>query len=43
MAVHKKTLTNRAVAAHKVERDMVYWDRDLAGFGAQKFTKAKKS
>ena len=33
MAVHKKTLTNRAVAALKVERDMVYWDRDLPGFG----------
>ena len=33
MAVHKRTLTNRAVAALKVERDMVYWDRDLPGFG----------
>ena len=33
MAVHKTTLTNRAVAALKVERDMVYWDRDLPGFG----------
>ena len=33
MAVHKKTLTNRAVAALKVERDTVYWDRDLPGFG----------
>ena len=33
MAVHKKTLTNRAVASLKVERDMVYWDRDLPGFG----------
>ena len=35
MAVHKKTLTNRAVAALKVERDMVYWDRDLPGFGVR--------
>ena len=33
MAVHKRTLTNRAVAALRVERDMVYWDRDLPGFG----------
>ncbi|MYF07141.1 MAG: DUF4102 domain-containing protein, partial [Rhodospirillaceae bacterium] len=33
MSVHKTTLTNRAVAALKVERDMVYWDRDLPGFG----------
>ena len=33
MAVHKKTLTNRAVESLKVERDMVYWDRDLPGFG----------
>ena len=33
MAVHKTTLTNRAVAALRVERDMVYWDRDLPGFG----------
>ena len=35
MAVHKKTLTNRAVAALKVERDTVYWDRDLPGFGVR--------
>ena len=35
MTVHKKTLTNRAVAALRVERDMVYWDRDLPGFGVR--------
>ena len=35
MAVHRKTLTNRAVAALAVERDMVYWDRDLPGFGVR--------
>ena len=35
MAVHKKTLTNRAVATLKVERDTVYWDRDLPGFGVR--------
>ena len=33
MAVHRKTLTNRAVSALAVERDTVYWDRDLPGFG----------
>ena len=33
MAVRKRTLTNRAVAALKTERDMVYWDRELPGFG----------
>ena len=41
MAVHKKTLTNRAVATLKVERDTVYRDRDLPGFGVKHFTKAK--
>ena len=35
MATHKTTLTNRAVAALKVERDTVYWDRDLPGFGVR--------
>ena len=33
MAVYQKTLTNRAVAALTVERDTVYWDHDLPGFG----------
>ena len=35
MAVHKTTLTNRAVSTLRVERDMVYWDRDLPGFGVR--------
>ena len=35
MAMHKTTLTNRAVAALRVERDTVYWDRDLPGFGVR--------
>ena len=35
MAVHRKTLTNRAVTALRVERDTVYWDRDLPGFGVR--------
>ena len=28
-----KTLSNRTVAALSVERDTVFWDRDLTGFG----------
>ena len=35
MAVHRRTLTNRAVAALRVERDTVYWDCDLPGFGVR--------
>ena len=35
MAVRHKTLSNRTVAAHKVERDTVFWDRDLKGFGVR--------
>ena len=27
-----KTLSNRTVAALSVERDTVFWDRELAGF-----------
>ena len=33
MAVQQKTLSNRTVAALKVARDTVFWDRDLTGFG----------
>ena len=37
-------LTTRSVAALPVTgKDAVYWDRDLAGFGRNKFTRAKKS
>ena len=35
MAVHRKTLTNRTVAALNVSRDTVFWDRDLTGFGVR--------
>ena len=42
MAVHKRTLTNRAVAALKVERDTVYWDRDLPGFGIRVYPSGGK-
>ena len=34
MAVQKKTLSNRTVAALEVDRDTVFWDRDLTGFGS---------
>ncbi len=33
MAVQQKILSNRTVAALRVERDTVFWDRDLTGFG----------
>ena len=42
MAVHKRTLTNRAVAALKVERDTVFWDRDLPGFGIRVYPSGGK-
>ena len=42
MAVHKKTLTNRTVAALQVARDTVFWDRDLTGFGSRGPTRARK-
>ena len=32
MAVHRKTLSNRSVAALEVSRDTVFWDPDLPGF-----------
>ena len=35
MAVQQKTLSNRTVAALKVARDTVFWDRDLTGFGVR--------
>ena len=41
MAVQQKTLSNRTVAALKVARDTVFWDRDLTGFGVRNFSKAK--
>ena len=42
MAVHKKTLTNRAVESLNVERDTVYWDRDLPGFGVRVYPEGGK-
>ena len=35
MAVQQKTLSNRTVAAFKVARDTVFWDRNLTGFGVR--------
>ena len=35
MARQRKTLTNRMVAALRVERDTVFWDRNLPGFGVR--------
>ena len=36
-----RTLSNRTAAALDVERDMVFWDRELTGFGGRTFTRAK--
>ena len=41
MAMQQKTLSNRTVAALTVERDTVFWDRDLTGFGVRKSSGAK--
>ena len=35
MALQQKTLSNRTVAALRVTRDTVFWDRDLTGFGVR--------
>ena len=42
MAVRHKTLSNRTVAALKVERDTVFWDRDLTGFGVRVYPSGGK-
>ena len=38
-----RALSSRTVAALTVERDTVFWNRELKGFGRQKFTRANKS
>ena len=43
MEVQHKALSNRTVAALKVARDTVFWDRDLAGFGGREPSRAKMS
>ena len=42
MAVHRKTLTNRSVAALEVSRDTVFWDPDLTGFGVRVYPSGGK-
>ena len=42
MAMQQKTLSNRSVAALEVERDTVFWDRDLTGFGIRVYPSGGK-
>ena len=42
MAMQHKTLSNRTVAALTVERDTVFWDRDLPGFGVRVYPSGGK-
>ena len=37
-----KTLSNRAIAKLKVEKDTVFWDRDLTGFGVRVYPTGSK-
>ena len=37
-----KTLSNRTVAGLRVERDSVFWDRDLTGFGVRLYPSGGK-
>ena len=43
MAVQKKTLSNRTVSALEVDRDTVFWDRDLTGFGVRVYPSGGKA
>ena len=42
MAVQQKILSNRTVAALRVTRDTVFWDRDLTGFGVRVYPSGGK-
>ena len=42
MAMQRKTLSNRTVAALRVERDTMFWDRDLTGFGVRVYPSGGK-
>ncbi len=33
----RRTISNRMVAALEVERDTVFWDRELKGFGVRAY------
>ncbi len=37
------TLSNRAVAKLTVEKDTVFWDRDLTGFGVRVYPTGARS
>ena len=40
--LQRRSLSNRVVDRLSVEgKDVIYWNRDLPGFGRQKFTRAK--
>ena len=39
----RKTISRRTVEALKVEKDTVFWDRELTGFGGRQPTRAKTS
>ena len=44
VALNKLTLTKRAVEAMEpADKPWIAWDRELAGFGRQKFPRAKTS
>ena len=42
MAARHETLSNRTVAALAVERDTVFWDRNLTGFGVRVYPSGGK-
>ncbi|MDE0703400.1 MAG: Arm DNA-binding domain-containing protein [Rhodospirillaceae bacterium] len=42
MAMQQKTLSNRTAAALTVERDTVFWDRGLTGFGVRVYPSGGK-
>ena len=42
MADRHESLSNRTVAALRVERDTVFWDRDLTGFGVRVYPSGGK-
>ena len=35
--MRRRTISNRMVAALEVERDTVFWDRELKGFGVRAY------